>query len=215
MTPRIYRRRKDWRGMLAIIDYGAGNLRSVENAFALLGVKTVVTSKASEILSADHVVLPGVGAFQDAMEKLCETGLAEVVKEVVRRRIPLLGICLGLQLLFDSSEESPGVKGLSIFPGRVLRIPNREGLKVPHMGWNSLQRREDSRLLRGIPEEAYVYFVHSYYLQAEKPEIVAATTEYAVRIHAAVECGQVFACQFHPEKSGETGLQILKNFSEL
>lgn len=215
MTPRIYSRRKEFISMLAIIDYGAGNLRSVENAFALLGVKTVVTSEASEILSADHVVLPGVGAFQDAMEKLGETGLAEVVKEVVRRRIPLLGICLGLQLLFDSSEESPGVKGLSIFPGRVLRIPNRGGQKVPHMGWNSLLRRADSRLLRGIPEEAYVYFVHSYYLQADHSEIVAATTEYGVRIHAAVECGQVFACQFHPEKSGEIGLQILKNFSEL
>lgn len=201
--------------MLAIIDYGAGNLKSVENAFALLGCKTVVTSEASEILSADHVVLPGVGAFQDAMERLHETGLAEVIQEVVRRRIPLLGICLGLQLLFDSSEESPGVKGLSVFPGRVLRIPNREGFKVPHMGWNSLQVSEGSRLFRGIPEEAYVYFVHSYYLQAENPAIVAATTEYAVRIHAAVECGQVFACQFHPEKSGEIGLQILKNFSEL
>ncbi len=204
--------------MIAIIDYDAGNLKSVEKAFFYLGETPVVTRKREEILAADKVILPGVGAFGDAMEKLHQYGLPEVIWETVRRGTPFLGICLGLQLLFESSEESPGVEGLGLCKGKILRIPDTGNLKVPHMGWNSLQYPADGsrgRLYAGIPEESYVYFVHSYYLKAEDPEIVKASTEYAVHIHASVEQGNVFGCQFHPEKSSETGLAILKNFVEL
>lgn len=201
--------------MIAIIDYGAGNLKSVEKAFAWLGETAQITSDAETILAADKVVLPGVGAFGDAMQKLNSTGLANTVREVVSRRIPLLGICLGEQLLFESSEESPGVAGLSVLRGKIVRIPDKEGFKVPHIGWNSLNIKPDAKLFRGIPNQSYVYFVHSYYLIAEEPEIVAATTNYVVNIHASVEQDNIFACQFHPEKSGAIGLQILKNFAEL
>jgi len=200
--------------MIAIIDYDAGNLKSVEKALLFLGEEAKITSDAEEILSADKIILPGVGAFGDAMEKLNSRGLSEVIREAVKRKIPLLGICLGLQLLFEASEESPGVEGLSVLKGKIKRIPDKEGFKVPHIGWNSLKINPDSRLFAGIPEDSYVYFVHSYYLAAEEP-IVAAQTDYVVDIHAAVEKEQVFACQFHPEKSGDIGLKLLKNFATM
>jgi glutamine amidotransferase len=171
-----------------------------------------ITRDAQEILQAEKVILPGVGAFGDAMEKLERFGLAEVIREAVRQDKPFLGICLGLQLMFESSDEAPGVKGLSLFPGKIVAFPQKEGFKIPHMGWNSLEVRKDARLFRGIEENPYVYFVHSFYLEAQNPSDVAATTEYITHVHASVERGNLFACQFHPEKSGETGLQILKNF---
>ena len=201
--------------MIAIIDYDAGNIKSVEKALLALGQEVEVTSDREKILSADKVILPGVGAFGDAMANLRESGLDEVIREVVKKEIPFLGICLGLQLLFESSEEAPGVAGLGILKGKILRIPERAGLKIPHMGWNSLHLEHDGRLFRGIEENAYVYFVRSYYLQAEEKEIVKASTEYSTHIHASVEQGNIFACQFHPEKSSDVGLHILKNFVEL
>lgn len=201
--------------MIAIIDYNAGNLKSVEKALHFLEQPCVITRDRSEILAADHVILPGVGAFGDAMEQLKKYELDKVIREVAEQNKPLLGICLGLQLLFESSEESPGVEGLHILDGQVLRIPDKEGLKIPHIGWNSLSYPNQGRLFAGIPEDAYVYFVHSYYLKAADPSIVCATTEYSTHIHAAVEKGNVFACQFHPEKSSSTGLKILKNFTQI
>lgn len=200
--------------MIAIIDYDAGNIKSVEKALQYLGEEAVITRDAGEILMADKVVLPGVGAFGDAMEKLNRYGLVPVIHEVVEKGIPFLGICLGLQLMFENSEEAPGVEGLGLLKGKIVRIPEGDGLKVPHMGWNSLSFPKEGRLFAGIPENSYVYFVHSYYLQAEE-DIVTATAEYGVTIHASVEKGNVFACQFHPEKSSHTGLTILKNFVEL
>lgn len=200
--------------MIAIIDYDAGNIKSVEKALQYLGEEAVITRDAGEILMADKVILPGVGAFGDAMEKLNRYGLVPVIHEVVEKGIPFLGICLGLQLMFESSEEAPGVEGLGLLKGKIVRIPEGDGLKVPHMGWNSLNFPKEGRLFAGIPENSYVYFVHSYYLQAEE-DIVTATAEYGVTIHASVEKGNVFACQFHPEKSSHTGLTILKNFVEL
>ena len=201
--------------MIAIIDYDAGNLRSVEKALQALGEETVITRDRDEILSADRVILPGVGAFGDAMEKLHQYGLVEIIRQVVQNGTPFLGICLGLQLLFEESEDSQGVPGLGILKGKIRRIPNTPGLKIPHMGWNSLILRPGTRLFSGLGEDPYVYFVHSYYLEAADPEIVAASADYGVVIHAAVESGNVFACQFHPEKSSDTGLQILKNFISL
>ncbi|MCI9076683.1 MAG: imidazole glycerol phosphate synthase subunit HisH [Dorea sp.] len=201
--------------MVAIIDYDAGNIKSVEKALRFLGQEAVVTRDRERIRKADKVILPGVGAFGDAMEKLSQYGLTEVIKETVDKGTPFLGICLGLQLLFDRSDEAPGVEGLGILKGEILRIPEREGLKIPHMGWNSLGFPRGGRLFRGLEPNPYVYFVHSYYLKAAEEEIVTAKTEYGVEIHASVEKGNVYACQFHPEKSGETGLQILKNFAGL
>ena len=201
--------------MVAIIDYDAGNIKSVEKALLHLGEEVMITRDREKILNSDKVILPGVGAFGDAMEKLRSYGLDKVIYEVVEKKIPFLGICLGLQLLFEKSDETPGVKGLGILPGEVLRIPDKEGLKIPHMGWNSLKLQNDGRLFKDLPEEPYVYFVHSYYLKATDESIVKATTEYSTHIHASVEQGNVFACQFHPEKSSDTGLQILKNFVEL
>ncbi len=198
--------------MTSIIDYGAGNLRSVEKALSYFGEDALITREPELILSSDRVILPGVGSFGDAMEKLEKYGLVDVIREVADRQIPFLGICLGLQLLFESSEESPGVKGLGILKGNILRIPDAPGLKIPHMGWNSIDIDPSSRLFEGIPDGSYVYFVHSYYLKAEDESIVKATTEYSAHIHAAVESGNVFGCQFHPEKSSEVGLSILKNF---
>ena len=201
--------------MIAIIDYDAGNIRSVEKALTALGEQPVVTRDKENILAADKLILPGVGAFGDAMERLRQYGLVEVIREAVKKGTPLLGICLGLQLLFERSDESDGVEGLGILKGEILKIPDSPGLKIPHMGWNSLEIKPGIRLFAGIPNGSYVYFVHSYYLKAEDTEIVAATTEYSTHIHAAVEQGNVFACQFHPEKSSEVGLQILKNFISL
>ena len=201
--------------MIAIIDYDAGNLKSVEKALLYLGQDVLVTRDREKILSADKVILPGVGNFGDAMEKLKGYGLEEVIRETARQGKPFLGICLGLQLLFERSAEAPGVEGLGILKGEILRIPDREDLKVPHIGWNSLKLQNQGRLFAGLEEEPYVYFVHSYYLKAADPQIVKAVTEYGVRIDASVESGNVFACQFHPEKSSRTGLAILKNFAEL
>jgi len=201
--------------MIAIIDYDAGNLKSVEKALLYLGQDVLVTRDREKILSADKVILPGVGNFGDAMEKLKGYGLEEVIRETARQGKPFLGICLGLQLLFERSAEAPGVEGLGILKGEILRIPDREDLKVPHIGWNSLKLQNQGRIFAGLEEEPYVYFVHSYYLKAADPQIVKAVTEYGVRIDASVESGNVFACQFHPEKSSRTGLKILKNFAEL
>jgi glutamine amidotransferase len=198
--------------MTAIIDYGAGNLKSVEKALAKLGEPAVITSDRKEILAAERVILPGVGAFGDAMASLKKMELDKVIREVAESKKPFLGICLGLQLLFEGSEESHGVEGLHLLDGQILRIPDQEGLKIPHIGWNSLSYPNEGRLFAGIPEESYVYFVHSYYLKATDEKIVRATTEYSTLIHASVEKDNLFACQFHPEKSGAVGLAILKNF---
>lgn len=201
--------------MIAIIDYDAGNIKSVEKALQKLGQEVVITRDADTILNADKVILPGVGAFGDAMDNLKKYNLDQVIYQVVKKNIPFLGICLGLQLLFERSDESKGVAGLGILEGEILRIPDQEELKIPHMGWNSLHLQNNGRLFRGLEENSYVYFVHSYYLKAKDEEIVKATTEYSTHIHASVEKGNVFACQFHPEKSSDVGLQILKNFVEL
>ena len=201
--------------MIAIIDYDAGNLRSVEKALISLGEDVVVSREADVLLAADKVILPGVGAFGDAMNKLKEYGLVEVINKIVAKNIPLLGICLGLQLMFEESDEAPGVKGLGLLKGKILRIPPKEGLKIPHMGWNSIDIKPQARLFKGIKNNSYVYFVHSYYLKADEEDIVAASTEYSVHIHASVESGNIFACQFHPEKSSDIGLKIHKNFAEL
>ena len=201
--------------MIAIIDYDAGNIKSVEKAMNYLGQEAVITRDRDVILASDKVILPGVGAFGDAMEKIKEYHLTNVIYDVVEQKKPFLGICLGLQLLFETSEESKGVAGLGILKGDIVRIPAKQGLKIPHMGWNTIQVKEDATLFRGISKDAYVYFVHSYYLKAKEIEDVAATTFYSTEIHAAVEHDQVFACQFHPEKSGTVGLKILENFVSL
>ena len=198
--------------MIAIIDYDAGNVKSVEKALQALNQDVIITNDKETLLKADKVILPGVGAFGDAMDKLHTYNLIEVIDEIIKMKKPFLGICLGLQLMFEESEESPGVKGLGIFKGKIVRFPQSE-LKVPQIGWNSLEFPKESVLFKGIDEGAYVYFVHSYYLKAEE-DIVAATSEYGVTIHAAVEKENVFACQFHPEKSSSVGLNILKNFVE-
>ncbi len=201
--------------MLAIIDYDAGNIKSVEKALIMLGEEVVLTRDRDVLLNADGVILPGVGAFGDAMNKLHAYGLVEVIRSVAEKNIPFLGICLGLQLMFESSEESPGVTGLNLLKGKILKIPPKQGLKIPHIGWNNLSFPNKGRLFEGVQENSYVYFVHSYYLKADDEDIVKAATEYGVRIHASVEKGNLFACQFHPEKSSEVGLKILRNFVEI
>lgn len=201
--------------MIAIIDYDAGNLKSVEKALQYLGEECIVTRDKEKLLKADKIILPGVGAFGDAMEKLHKFGLVDVIHKLVKENKPFLGICLGLQLMFASSEEGPGVKGLGLLPGKIVKFPEKEGFKIPHMGWNSIDVKEGSRLFKGVSNNSYVYFVHSYYLQAENENDVAATTEYITHVHASVEHDNIFACQFHPEKSGDVGLRILKNFCEL
>lgn len=201
--------------MIAIIDYGAGNIQSVSKALRHIGCDCFITNKKEDILSADGAVLPGVGSFGDTVDSLNKLGIKETVVEFIESGKPFLGICLGLQLLFPGSDESKGAEGLGVFDGTITKIPNGEGLKIPHMGWNSLTVKKGSRLFEGIEENPYVYFVHSYFLNAADKNIVAAQTEYGVTIDAAVERGNVFATQFHPEKSGEVGLKILKNFVEI
>lgn len=200
--------------MIAIIDYGAGNIRSVEKALIHIGCEVTVTRNPLVLLAADAVVLPGVGSFGDAMQELRARGLEEPIRTFIDSGRPFLGICLGLQILFESSEESPGIRGLGVLKGKIVRIPAGEGLKIPHMGWNSLKIEKNGGLFAGVAGEPYVYFVHSYYLMAEE-NIVAATTEYGVTIHAAVQKNNLFACQFHPEKSGAAGLALLKNFAAM
>lgn len=198
--------------MVAVIDYDAGNIRSVEKAVESLGFNAVLTRDADTVLGADHVILPGVGAFGDAMGLLNSYGLVDVIKEVAIRRIPLLGICLGQQLLFEMSEESPGVEGIGILKGKVCKIPSGNGLKVPNIGWNSLSLSGNGRLFEGIEDGSFVYFVHSYYCKADDRDVVKAHIDYNVLVDASVEKDNVFACQFHPEKSSTTGLKILENF---
>lgn len=201
--------------MVAIIDYNAGNLKSVEKALAAVGQESVITRDFQTVLSADHVILPGVGAFGEAMDQIKQYELDKVIREVVDKKTPFLGICLGLQLLFEGSDESKGVEGLHILDGQILRIPDKEGLKIPHIGWNSLDLQNNGRLFAGMKEDPFVYFVHSYYLKAADESIVKATCDYSTCIHASVEKDNVFACQFHPEKSSEIGLNILKNFTQI
>lgn len=198
--------------MIAIIDYGAGNLQSVQKALSFIGAESVITSDKNKISAANGVILPGVGSFGDSMNSLIKRGLPGIIREAAASGVPFLGICLGLQLLFDGSEESPGADGLGILRGRIKKIPGGDGLKVPHMGWNSLELAKKDGIFRGVEDNAYVYFVHSYYLTAENQSEVAAKTVYGVAIDAAVEKGNIHATQFHPEKSGSVGLQILKNF---
>ncbi len=207
-------RNGDRKHMIAIIDYDAGNIKSVENALLALGIDNTVTSDPEVIRAADRVILPGVGAFGDAMNKLAERNLIEVIREVSQTK-PFLGICLGLQLLYEGSDEAPGVGGIGALEGRIRKIPAGEYKKIPHMGWNSLTFPNPGKLFSGINEGAYVYFVHSYYLEATDRNSVTATCEYNVTIDASVESGNVFACQFHPEKSGDVGLHILENFVRL
>ncbi|RGR69620.1 imidazole glycerol phosphate synthase subunit HisH [Roseburia inulinivorans] len=201
--------------MIAIIDYDAGNLKSVEKALQFLGQECVITRAFHEIKKADKVILPGVGSFGDAMSQLKKFELDKVIHEVAAEQKPFLGICLGLQLLFEGSEESEGVEGLHLLDGEILRIPEQEGLKIPNIGWNSLNLQNNGRLFENLNGNPFVYFVHSYYLKAREESIVKATIEYSTHIHASVEKDNIFACQFHPEKSGTVGLQILSNFAKL
>ena len=200
--------------MTAIIDYGVGNLFSLQSSFAAIGEQACVTRDPDVLTRADRLVLPGVGAFKDARQALKESGLEETVLQLVRSGKPLLGICLGLQLLFESSEENPGVEGLGLLKGKIVRLPEGDDRKIPHMGWNSLEFPKKSILFNKVVKGSYVYFVHSYYLKAEDEKIVAATCEYGTTVHAAVEWGNIYATQFHPEKGSSVGLRILKNFLE-
>ncbi len=197
--------------MICIIDYGAGNIESVRKALEYIGADCVVSADKDVLASADAAILPGVGSFGDAMNELRSRGLEEPIKAFIASDKPFLGICLGLQILFESSEESPGAVGLGVLKGKIVRIPDSEGLKIPHMGWNSVEIKKDDALFKNIPNNPYVYFVHSYYLKAEE-DIVTSVAEYGVNIHASVAKGNLRACQFHPEKSGELGISLLKNF---
>lgn len=201
--------------MIAIIDYGAGNLQSVKKALDFIGAESVITDNPEVINACDKIILPGVGSFGDAMNSMTEKGLVETVKQNALSGKPFLGVCLGLQLLFEESEESPGVKGLGIFKGKIKKFPSDMGLKIPHIGWNSLSIKQNDTIFKGIPENSYVYFVHSYYLHAEDEKDVATVTNYGINFHSAVGKDNIFATQFHPEKSGDVGLQILKNFASM
>ena len=201
--------------MIAIIDYGAGNLQSVKKALDYIGAESEITYDEGKIDAASHVILPGVGSFGDAMDMIRGRGLEAVIKRAAAGDKPFLGICLGLQLLFEKSEESPGAAGLGIFKGTIARIPAADGLKVPHMGWNSVELKQNGGIFTAVKDNSYFYFVHSYYLKDADPGIVAATTQYGVEIQCAVQKGLVAATQFHPEKSSEAGLQLLKNFAEV
>ncbi len=201
--------------MIAIIDYGAGNLQSVKKAFDFIGAESVITDNPEIINACDRILLPGVGSFGDAMDSMAKNGLVETVKQNALSGKPFLGICLGLQLLFEESEESPGVKGLGIFKGKIKKFSSDMGLKIPHIGWNSLEIKQKDTLFKDIPENSYVYFVHSYYLHAEDENDIATVTNYGIDFHSAVGKNNIFATQFHPEKSGDVGLQILKNFASM
>ena len=202
--------------MIAVIDYGAGNLQSVVKALRFIGCDCMITNNKQELLSANGAILPGVGSFGDAMDCMSRSGAADGVLSFVKTGKPLLGICLGLQLLFDSSEESPNARGLGLLKGSIRKIPDADGtLKIPHMGWNSLELCRRDGIFQGLPDDPYVYFVHSYYLTAEDESIVSAKTQYGTSIDAAVAFENIYATQFHPEKSGKLGLQILRNFAAI
>jgi len=201
--------------VIAIIDYGMGNLASVQNAFLKVGYPTLITARPEDILAADKVVLPGVGAFGDAIHNLRQRGMDDTIRQVVERQTPLLGICLGMQLLFSQSEENGLHLGLDIIPGRVQRFDLPADFKVPQIGWNSIVVNPASRLLAGIPSNSYFYFVHSYYVVPDDSAVVAARTDYGIDFVSAIERGALMATQFHPEKSSRLGLRILKNFGEL
>ena len=201
--------------MIAVIDYDAGNLKSVEKALIFLGETPVITRDREELLAADKVILPGVGAFGDAMDRLHQYGLVDVIKEVVKKGTPFLGICLGLQLMFESSEESPGVEGLGLLPGKILKIPETPGMKVPHMGWNELTILKKTPLTERLKNGDQVYFVHSYKAIVQNRENLLATTDYGGEITAIVGSGNTYGCQFHPEKSESVGLGILKRYGEI
>ena len=201
--------------MIAIIDYGAGNLQSVRNALDFIGCPGTVTSDPGEILSAEAAILPGVGAFGTAMAEMERKGLTDTVKIAAKSGKPFIGICAGMQMLFEESEESPGVSGLGLLRGKVLLFPADKGLKIPHMGWNSIEAKKESRLLGKLSGPTYMYFVHSYYVSADNEEIVSARSDYGITFDAAVEQGNIFGCQFHPEKSGAEGISILRRFAEL
>lgn len=201
--------------MIAVIDYGAGNLQSVVKAFNFIRCDVCVTADKDELQSASAAVLPGVGAFGDSMKCLTNSNLVNPVLDFIESGKPFLGICLGLQLLFQGSEESPGVSGLGVLDGTIQRIPVETRLKIPHIGWNSLDIKKTDGLFQNLEPNPYVYFVHSYYLKAKNPDVVSAVVNYGVPIDAAVQSGNLFATQFHPEKSGKTGLQMLRNFIRL
>lgn len=199
--------------MIGVIDYGAGNLQSVFKALKFIGSECKIVDSKDELFKCDGAILPGVGSFKDAMDCLTKSGLVDAVKDFANGGNPFLGICLGLQLLFPESEESPGAHGLSLLDGSITKIPNADGkLKIPHMGWNSISIKKHDGIFKDVPDESYVYFVHSYYLTAQERSIVAATTQYGTSIDAAVEKGNLIATQFHPEKSGSVGLKMLENF---
>lgn len=197
--------------MVAIIDYGAGNLQSVKKALDYIGAESIITSDAKIIESSSHVILPGVGSFEDAVNSINSSGLREVIIKSAKEK-HFLGICLGLQLLFERSEESPNAEGLGILKGEVVKIPSDKGLKVPHIGWNSIDVLNDEGIFKDIPQSSYFYFVHSYYIKCDDKDVVSAMTRYGLPIECAVKKGDLSAVQFHPEKSGEVGLQLLKNF---
>lgn len=201
--------------MIAIIDYGAGNLQSVKKALDFIGAENVITDSPETISACDKILLPGVGSFGDAMNSMRAKNLVETVKQNALSGKPFLGICLGLQLLFEKSEESPNAEGLGILKGKIRKFPSDMGLKIPHIGWNSIEIKQKDTLFKGIPDNSYVYFVHSYYLEAENPNDIATVTNYGIDFHSAVGKGNIFATQFHPEKSGDVGLQILRNFASM
>ncbi len=201
--------------MIAVLDYDAGNLASVKKALDFIGVENKVASSGKELKEAAGLIIPGVGAFGEAKRRLEERGLDNDILSFVKSGKPVLGICLGMQLLFEESEEAPGVKGLALLKGRVLKFSAESGIKIPHVGWNSLKIKPGKSLFNEIDTGVYVYFVHSYYVKSDYEENVAASTEYGTLIHSAAESDNIFACQFHPEKSSETGLKILKNFAEI
>lgn len=199
--------------MIAIIDYGAGNLRSVAKAIAVLGYQAEVTTDPRRVLTADVVILPGVGAAGDAMDSLRRLGLADPIKRVIREGRPFLGICLGIQVLCTSTEESGGYACLDVIPGKVRLLPS--GLKVPHMGWNQVSRKVSHPIFAGIPDEANFYFVHSYYVDPVDRSVIAGETDYGIPFCSIMITGNLVATQFHPEKSGEPGLRLLDNFMKL
>jgi glutamine amidotransferase len=200
--------------MIAIVDYGAGNLRSVRNALAYLGAEVVTAATPNQLAGAEKIVLPGVGAFGAGMNALRTAGFEEPLKAAVAEGVPLIGICLGMQYLFESSDEMGLHRGLGLLPGRVTRFPTN-GLKVPHMGWNQLHIRRENPLLAGMESGSYAYFVHSYYVEADNPSDVLATTDYGIEYASVVAHGNIFGIQPHPEKSQSVGLQILRNFLEM